>query len=156
MRAVGDRQGEAEERQPDRGQAQADPLAPAHGEAEETLGHDREQHHASGEHRLHDRHGREGERADVEDPRPGRDEHPEREPLRGEERAARAERMAQIDRRRRAGAAVLVEEAKVRDERAGEGEEDAGGKAHEREGDWPRAGGVRCLDLSLRHRKATS
>ena len=59
-----------------------------------------------------------------------RDDHPQREPLRGEQLAARAQRVAHADPRHLPRAAVLVEEAEVRHEGAGEREEYAEIKCH--------------------------
>ena len=74
--------------------------------------------------------GRERERGDVEDPGAGGDRHADREPARGEQRAPAAERMAHVHRGRRVRAPVLVEEAQLGGERAGEREEDAQVQGH--------------------------
>ncbi len=57
-------------------------------------------------------------------------EHAEREQPRGEQLPRRPERTTEVDRRRRAGAAMLVEKAEVRRERAAEREGNAQDQSH--------------------------
>ncbi len=122
---MGRRQRDAEEHQPERGETEAEPLATADLQAEHALGHDREEHDAAREHRLDERQRRDGHRRDVEDPRPGGDEHAEREQARGEQRLRRPQRTLDVDCGGGAGAAMLVEEAHVRCESAREREQNA-------------------------------
>ena len=119
------RERETEQHQPGRRQPEADPLPAADSHAEDALGHDREQHHPAGQHRLNDRQRHDRHRGDVEDPGAAGDHHPDGEPAGGVQLARGAERPAHVDRGRRAGATVLVEEADVGRERAGEREQDA-------------------------------
>ena len=58
--------------EPERGEADAQPLARADLEAEQPLGHDGEEHDAAGEDHLDDGDRRERHRGHVEDPRAGR------------------------------------------------------------------------------------
>jgi hypothetical protein len=122
---------QSEQQQAEGGEADADPLATGHLQAEGALGHDREQDDSPGEYRLDDRQGRHRHCGDMEDPRPGRDREPECERPGGEQRLAGPQRVAVVDVRRLAGAAVLEEEADVRGEGADEGQHDANDESHE-------------------------
>ncbi len=93
VRAVHRRQRRAEQHQPGGGQRQADPLAAADLEAEQPLGHHRDEHHAGRERDLDHGHRRQRERGHVQAPAGGRDEHAQREPLRGVQRPGRAQRV---------------------------------------------------------------
>ena len=124
VRRRGGRQRDDEQQQAARGHRDAEPLAQADLEAEHPLGEHGEDHDAGGEHGLHDRQRREGQRGDVEDPGAERDGHAEREPL---ERTARGrpQRMADVDGGCLVRTPVLVEEAELCRDRAGEREQDA-------------------------------
>ena len=120
VRAGRGRERDHEEEEAAGGHADADPLAHADLEAEHPLGQHGEHDDAGGEHGLDDRHRGEGEGGDVEEPGAGGDGHADREPLGLEEVAAGAQRMAHVDLRRLVGAAVLVEEAQLRNDGADE------------------------------------
>ncbi len=79
------------------GQHQAQPLAAADLEAEQPVGHHRDEHHAGGERDLDHRHRRQRQRGHVQAPAGGRDEHAQREPLRGVQQPRRAQRVAHLD-----------------------------------------------------------
>ncbi len=137
VRAVAGRQREREQREPDERHAEAPPLPLADLEAEQSIGHDREQHEPARQHDLHDRQRRQRHRADVQDPGDQADEHPNRKPALTPERAGRAERMTDVDVARVAGTAMLVEERQVGGERAQQREKDSELKTHK--GGQPRA-----------------
>ena len=75
-----------EEREPGRGQRDADPLAPRHVVPEHAVGEHGDEHEPARDHRLHDRDRRERERRDVEAPRRRRDDAAERVDRRAEQR----------------------------------------------------------------------
>ena len=100
-------------------------------EAEDALGQHGEHHDAGGEHGLDDRQRRERHRRDVQDPGPDRDGHADREPLLREQRPDAEPRPADVDLRGLTGAAVLVQEAELRDEGAAEREKDSEVERHE-------------------------
>ena len=133
VRAMDSGEAKPEEHQPGGGERDADPLAAGDAQAERPLGHHGEQDDASGEHRLNDRQRCDRHRRDVEDPRAGGDHHAEREQLGGEQRPGGAQRVADIDRRGRARATVLVQEADVGRQGAGKRQHDAEHWSHEEE-----------------------
>ncbi len=119
-----------EEHEAEGGEADAGPLAEADGAAEPALGDDGEEDEATGDHCLDEREGREGEGADVEDPRPEGHEHADREPLGPEQAHSAANRMAQADVGGRARTAMLQQEAEVRGQGAEERKENAYFNSH--------------------------
>ena len=119
------REGDDEEDEAAGGEREAPPLTGPDLEAEELLGHDGEEHETAGEDRLHHRERREGDRGHVQHPGTGADAHADREPGLTPQRGGRAQRATDVDRRRGAGTAVLVEEREVRGERACERQQDA-------------------------------
>ena len=130
---MGGRERDGEEDQAGGSEAETRPLATPDLEAEEAVGHHGDEDDAAGEHDLHDGHRRQRQRGDVEAPGAGRDDHAEREPLGGVQRAGRAERVADVDRRGLAGTAVLEEEPEVRNDRAEQREQNAELNRHEEE-----------------------
>ena len=111
---------------------QPHPLPAADLQPEHPLGDHRQHHDAACQHRLNDRERGERHRRDMEHPGARGDDHPDRE-ARATCRARSAHRngSAHVDRGRRAGASMLVEEADVRRESAGERKQDAE-KSHKR------------------------
>ena len=130
LRAMGGREREAEQHQPGGGQREADPLPAAEPAAQHLLGHDRQHHHAAGQHGLDDREWGDRHGRDVEDPRAGADHPADREQRRGEQGLGRLPRPAHVNRGCRAGSPVLVQEADVSRQSAEEREEDAEKGAH--------------------------
>jgi hypothetical protein len=122
--------GDAEQDQAERGAGEAQPLALADLEAEDAVGHDRDEHDATGEHDLHHRERGQRDGGDVQRPRAASHAHADREPLRAPQAACRAQRVADVDRRGRARAPVLEEEAQVRGEGAQKRQQDAEMKGH--------------------------
>ena len=110
--------------EPDRGHRDAGPLAAADAVAEDAVAEHREDHDAGGEHDLHRRERGERERGDVQDPGADGDRHADREPLGGEQRPRAGQRPPQRDERRAPGAAVLAQEAQLRDDGAYERQRD--------------------------------
>jgi hypothetical protein len=84
----------------------------------------------------------------VEHPGAGRDQKSDREQLGGEQLARGPKRMLDVDSGRLAGTAVLVEEADVGGERAGERERDTENQIN-RQGDLPRGSGRTGRQLVL-------
>ncbi len=114
-----------EERESERGEADADPLPARHLVREEAIGGDGEQHESACDHRLHEGDRSERKRDDVEAPADGRDHDPERVPAVAKERERAPHRLAPLDVGRSDRAAMLVEEAEHRGKRRGDGEEQA-------------------------------
>ena len=111
------------------GHRDADPLAAADLEAEHPLGHHREHHDAGGEHGLDDGERGEGRAATWQQPGAERDAHADREPARRNSDApAAADGGCRPGRRVRAP--VLVEEAQLRCDGAGERDQDSQIESH--------------------------
>jgi len=109
-------------RQPERGESasgdrEAGPLAAAEVKAEEALGDNGEEHEPAGKNRLHDREGRERERAHVQQPRAQRDEPADRPPARAKQVGGATQRVAAADGRCRHRPTLLEQESGVRGER---------------------------------------
>ena len=123
MGAIPGRQRDRQQRQPEGGQPDADPLAALHAESEDPLCKDREEDEPSREGGLD--HGERGQRQrrDVQQPRSERHEHAYRKPLRPEQRDGTAHRAPPTHLGRRVGAPVLEQESEVSRERAEECEE---------------------------------
>jgi hypothetical protein len=94
-------------------------------ESEQPLGHDGDEHHASGERDLDHRHRRQGEGSHVQAPAQRGHQHAQGEPLGGVQAAGGAQRMTDVDLLDRTCAPVLVEEPQVRHEGAEESEQDS-------------------------------
>ena len=85
--------GQPDDREPDRRDDHAGPLAASESKAEETLGENGEEDEPAREYGLHDRQRREGERADVKHPGADRDDPADREPPRAEEAGRASQRV---------------------------------------------------------------
>ena len=123
MGAIAGGQGDREQRETERGQPHADPLAAPDAEAEDPLGEDREEDESPREGGLDHGQRGQGERPDVQQPRTEGDEHPEREPPRPQQGDGAAQGVAPAHLGRRVRAPVLEQEGEVGRERAEEREE---------------------------------
>ncbi len=143
VRAGAGGEGDGQQREAERGEPDADPLAAADVGAEPAVGDDREEDEPAREDGLDERERREREGADVEDPGEEGDAHAEGERARAEEGDGAAQRVARLDGRGGARAAVLQQEAEVGEEGADERQEDADFYSQDRESR------VRCGVLPL-------
>jgi hypothetical protein len=112
--------GQSDDRQPGGCDGDAEPLPSPEAKAEEPLGEDGQEDQPAGEHGLDDRQRCPGKCADVQHPRQDCDQPPDREPLGAKERGGTAKRMADFDRSRDDGAAVLQQEGHVGGQRGRE------------------------------------
>src|SRR3954451_22831071 len=115
--------GKFQKDQPDRTNADPDPLPRTDLDSEPALGDPGQQEDPAGQRGLHERERRHGQRRYVNAPAGGGNGKADEPPARPKEPDGAAKRVPQLDRRRRHRASVLTEEPDVRDERAGEGEE---------------------------------
>jgi hypothetical protein len=124
--------GQPDDRKPRRRDDHASPLAASELEAEEALGEDGEEHQPAREDGLHNRQWRQGERADVKQPRADRHNPADREPPGAEEIDRASQRVADPHGRRQDCAAVLEQKRDARRHRAGEGEGESDNHAGDR------------------------
>ena len=117
--------GQTEEREADRGQPDAHPLALAELEPEPAVREHGEEDEPAGDHGLHQREGRQRQRGDVQDPGDERHGEADRPPLGGEQPRGAAQRVADVDLGRRDRAPVLPEEGQVGGEGAAKREQES-------------------------------